>query len=669
MHFRWRFFAAACLAVALLMTRAFGQPFVHPGGLHDRQDLERMRQKVVAGAHPWIDGWEKLCQDPLARFDYKATPNPNMGVSRQRASRDAHAAYLNTIRWYISGDDRFADCAIRICNEWSAAVNQVPRGTDIPGLSGIPIAEFALVGEILRICPRWQGEDFDRFKRMMRTYWYPNVHEFLAAQNGPGNTRYWANWNICNIGACLAIGVLLDDREIFNEGLKYFHSDLGTGSIRNAVYFMHPGGLGQWQESGRDQPHAQLGLGLMAQLCEVAWKQGIDLYGAENNRLLAGAEYIAQWDMWRPVPYKHYTNSDRANQSWPSINGRGRLNRPVWELLYNHYVVRKGLEAPNTTAFAKLVRVEAGSIDHFGYGTLTFTLDAERSPFPPSPVPPPPTQLSAQAGVNRVFLRWQRSGDTAQGYEVRRATAAGGPFDSVASWADNTRCEHTDTGVKPGTTYFYHVAARNQAGTSQPCDAASATPAEAGDLPAGWTRSDIGGAKDSSAGFADVSGGTFVVRGAGSGIGRTSDSVCFVNTGVSGDVMLTARLSNVAWARDGRNQKVGIMIRQSLEPDSPLFLMKLGDVGARQAGAGLRKESGGAIVWTGGNDYTWIPAWFRLQRVGDRCIAYESSDGQRWFEVTKADLPLRGDYRIGLFVSAGGESVNTTHFDHVSLTR
>ncbi len=27
---------------------------------------------------------------------------------------------------------------------------------------------------------------------------------------------------------------------------------------------------------------------MRAQLCEVAWKQGVDLYGSEDNRLLAG---------------------------------------------------------------------------------------------------------------------------------------------------------------------------------------------------------------------------------------------------------------------------------------------------------------------------------------------------------------------------------------------
>lgn len=660
-------------AILLLLFVAFGpgafaQPFVHPGGLHNRADLDRMKARVAAGAHPWIDDWNKLIADPLAQDTYRPSPMANMGVSRQRASRDAHAAYLNTIRWYISSDSRYADCAIRICNAWSSAVNQVPSGADIPGLSGIPIAEFAMVGELLRICPRWAAADFARFKTMLLTHWYPVCHDFLARHSGRGNTYFWANWDIANIGALIAIGVLCDNRAIFEEGVAYFRGGAGTGSIGNAVYFVHPGGLGQWQESGRDQPHAVLGVGMMAQLCEVAWKQGLDLYGFADNRLLAGAEYVAQWNLWKPVPYKHYTNSANANQSWPSINGRGRLHMPVWELLYNHYVVRKGLRAPNVQAMAQLVRPEGGGIDHFGYGTLTFTLDAAKSPHPPAPPPPAPADLTANAGIGRVFLKWTRSGDTAQGYEIRRAATRGGPYESIASWTDSTRCEHTDTDVTPGTTYFYVVAAQNQAGKSGESRPAGATPATTGALPTGWMQSSIGVVHGAGAGFADVSGGTFVVSGSGAGIGGASDGLTYVHRSITGDAGITARLSDVNWNRGGRAAKVGILMRESLAPDAPTLVLKLGDVGARQAGLGTRASAGGDMTWVGGNDYTWIPAWFRLERAGNTFTAYESSDGVQWFPVGASTVPMAGTYLIGLAVSSNGDTVNTTHFDHVSIT-
>ncbi len=87
-----------------------------------------------------------------------------MGSNRQLADQDAHAAYLNTIRWYVSGDTAYANTAMNILNAWAKTVNQVPSGTDIPGLIGIPIQDFALAGEVLRTYPGWSAADFAAYQ-------------------------------------------------------------------------------------------------------------------------------------------------------------------------------------------------------------------------------------------------------------------------------------------------------------------------------------------------------------------------------------------------------------------------------------------------------------------------------------------------------------------------
>lgn len=155
------------------------------------------------------------------------------------------------------------------------------------------------------------------------------------------------------------------------------------------------------------------------------------------------------------------------------------------------------------------------------------------------------------------------------------------------------------------------------------------------------------------------------------GFGRSSDSIYFVSQLVDGDFTLTARLSDVAWARDGRGQKVGLMIRGSTEPNAETFLMKLGNIGARQAAAAARSTAGGAIDWTGGNDYTWLPAWFRLKRIGDTFVALESPDGRQWFEVVRREITGLTDSpgQAGLFVTSGGTTPTVVHFDHVSIER
>jgi hypothetical protein len=657
------------LALFMFDFTATAQNFVHPGGLHTLADLDRMKAKVAAGEHPWIDGWNKLITDKQAQNTYTAMPTANMGISRQRADADAHAAYLNAIRWYISGDTSYAACARKILNAWAYTVNQVPTGTDISGLSGIPIFDFALAAEVLRIYPNWSSTDFAQFKSMMTTYFYPVVHNFLTTHNGACISHYWANWDICNIGALITMGVLCDDTATFNEGIQYFKNGAGSGSIANAVYYMHSPTLGQWQESGRDQEHAQLGVGMMGYLCQVAWNQGIDLFGYHNNRLLAGAEYVAKTNLSQPVPFASYNNCHNANHRWVAINGLGRLDdRPVWELLYNHYVVKQGLSASNIQAMAQVTRPEHGSIDHFGYGTLTFTLNAASSPYPPSPVPSAPIGVTATTGTSRITINWNvPNASTVQGYTIKRATAPGGPYTTIATWSDNTYPQYTDNNVTNGTTYYYVVAANNQSGTSAHSVEVSATPmATSPTLPTGWSRKDIGSVGViGSAGYANVSNNTFVTSGAGIGIGGTSDGFGFTYRIVSGDVTITARV----YGMSGKINKTGVMIRESLDPNAKAFIMKLGDVGLRQAGFGKRTTTGGSMSWIGGNDYTWLPAWFRLQRSGSIITAYESSDGVNWFVVGSTTVSMNSVCYVGLVNCSGSTTaLNTTTFDHVAIS-
>jgi hypothetical protein len=207
--------------------------------------------------------------------------------------------------------------------------------------------------------------------------------EFLARHNGRPIDHYWANWDLCNMASVMAIGVFCDRRDFYDEAVEYFKTGKGNGGIRQTVNFIHPSGLGQWQESGRDQGHTVMGIGLVGAICEMAWKQGDDLYGYDDNRFLAGCEYVAKYNLGEEVPFATYVNSSHGTHTKISEAGRGAV-RPVWELVYNHYVNRKGLRAPYTTKMAEKVRPEggggdygpnSGGFDQLGYGTLTATLN------------------------------------------------------------------------------------------------------------------------------------------------------------------------------------------------------------------------------------------------------------------------------------------------------
>ena len=92
----------------------------------------------------------------------------------------------------------------------------------------------------------------------MLDVFYPKNHDFLVRRHGTNPTHYWANWDLCNVASVMAIGVLCDRRDLYDEAITYFKSGVGNGSIEHVVYYMHSGNLGQWQESGRDQGHERV---------------------------------------------------------------------------------------------------------------------------------------------------------------------------------------------------------------------------------------------------------------------------------------------------------------------------------------------------------------------------------------------------------------------------
>lgn len=386
------FILACCISASHI--QAAPAKFVHPGLLHSGMDFERMRTKVREGAQPWAAGFERLTRNPHASTGWKPRPveivyRGNDGVHGQNYPlifRDAAAAYANALRWKITGDNRHADKAVEILNAWSGALTKgmgSMQGTSdrflVAGVQGYQLANAA---EIMRTYPGWASKDFERFKKMLLDVFYPWNQRMLTVHNWTRPEHYWANWDLASMASMIAIGVLTDRRDIYDEAVEYFKHGDGNGAVKNAVWYIHPNGLGQWQESGRDQGHSVMGIGLMAAICEMAWNQGDDLYGYDDNRFLKGAEYVAAYNLLKSVPFKPYYNRSHGLQTDVSAVARAQ-ERPVWAAVYNHYVKRMGLKAPNVTEMVAKIGIEggggdygnsSGGYDQLGFGTLTYTV-------------------------------------------------------------------------------------------------------------------------------------------------------------------------------------------------------------------------------------------------------------------------------------------------------
>jgi autotransporter-associated beta strand protein len=451
---------------------AFAQTFVHPGGLHTQADFDRMKAKVAANASPWVDSYNQLANNALAQTWWPWDPQVQIfrGVSPNnyaRSQKDALAIYYNALRWRITGDTNFAEKAVAGCDAWSGTMTQGVWGNSNWALaSGICGYEFAIAGEALRGYTNWSQTSISNYCNFLRLfasgppYGWGN-YNYLGAHQGTCDSHYWCNWDACNLASLMAIGVFCDDTNMFNYAVNYMKTGNGNGNLTSAAWYVHTNGLAQWQESGRDQPHAMDGIAWLGVACQVAWNQGVDLYGFDNNRYLRGLEFSAKFNLWQDVPSVPMAVCDNytGGLSW---SGRGTLP-PTWDLFYNHYVNLRGLAAPYTAQAAALLRPDGfynnpNSPDFVGFTTLTCLLD-------PIAAGAVPGGLTAGIYGTNVLLTWWGSA-YATNYLVKRATVSGGPYTTLATISATSERDFFDTTATNGGTYYYAISEQDKFGES-----------------------------------------------------------------------------------------------------------------------------------------------------------------------------------------------------------
>jgi len=347
-------------------SSATGATFVHPGILHTREDLQRIKAGVAAGVEPCRNGFERLAAHPCSQSDYRIrgpveiVHRPGRGNAEMAA--DANAAYQNALMYCITGQEDHARKAVEILRAWSRTLKGV-EGHDRQLAAGLYGFKFVCAAELMRYdYDGWRSQDTEQAERMFREALYPVIKDFATFANG--------NWDAACLKTMLAIAVFCDDREMFDRAVSYYLHGEGNGAITHYVI----NDAGQCQESGRDQQHTQLGLGLLAECCEIAWCQGVDLYGAADNRLLKGLEYTARYNLGGDVPFQSWVDTTgKYRHKAISTEGRGRL-RPIWEMVYHHYHDRQGLPTPDIEQAVKKLRPEGAAVyaDHVGFGTLLF---------------------------------------------------------------------------------------------------------------------------------------------------------------------------------------------------------------------------------------------------------------------------------------------------------
>ncbi len=163
-------------------------------------------------------------------------------------------------------------------------------------------------------------------------------------------------------------------------------------------------------------------------------------------------------------------------------------------------------------------------------------------------------------------------------------------------------------------------------------------------LPAEWHEESIGYA---ASGGTTVSNGLFRLQCGGTGIGSQSDSFHFLCKPVRGDSEIILRV--VLLEHGGPRASAGLMMRQSLDPNSPGAVLAL--TPGRGGRLVVRQESGGAAT-DAPLPRLRAPCWLKLRREGKTISAWSSGNGRNWRCVQRIHLPWREEIFVGVAACA-----------------
>lgn len=169
----------------------------------------------------------------------------------------------------------------------------------------------------------------------------------------------------------------------------------------------------------------------------------------------------------------------------------------------------------------------------------------------------------------------------------------------------------------------------------------------AGDDSPEFTAADIGDA--SLAGGSSFVTGGVDVTGGGRDIGGNSDQFHFCHRPQMGDFDLAVQVQAVdnsdVWA------KAGLMVRESLEPDSP-FAAALATPNLSGCLLQARASAGANSVFAGTFPVNYPFTWLRLKRAGDLFSGYASMDGQNWRLLGTNVVAMTNTVFFGLAVTS-----------------
>ena len=407
--------AQACLSALLaiagvgMSARAYAQArdFVHPGIAESAEAIARARRMIAERREPWYGCFKALekcwSADPNQRVPEYPTvlESSRCNATIGQAGRRAHDLAL---MYRLTDDPRYAKKAAEFLNASSHYSELRDVGTGPLDFGKIYLLVAA--AELLRFDSNWAKEDKVRFAKMLRDVFYPRIRN--------GDIARFGNQGLFAYRGALAIAIFLNDSRKYDRIWRYLNGmphradqepfapgpaitdadplnvtefqndyrlrgrentipDYGYDEVlKNYIY-----ANGQCQEASRDQAHSACGLFIYVDIAEMFRMQGDDLYGALDNRILAGIAWLVRFNLgeWQPSGYTDdegdatfenglfYRARHRSGRwqslkpnSWPgpSFGGPGAPR----ECAYAHYSRVKGADKAQLALLKRAIERE-----------------------------------------------------------------------------------------------------------------------------------------------------------------------------------------------------------------------------------------------------------------------------------------------------------------------
>ncbi len=348
--------------------------FVHPGILHTEGSFEHMRFQLDNRMEPAYGSFLLLEASTYASSSYSMNgPYEEIGRGdgpfNSQSRSDFIAAYQNALMWKLTDDEAHAEKAMEILNGYANTLQVINTVKDAPLLVGLRGFLLANAAEIMRDYSGMSEEKLSKLATMFKEIFLPVCYDFF--NRSPYSN---GNWGAAVSKGAMSYAIFCDDQELYEFATDWYLNGHDNGVLKHYVDDID----GQNQEAGRDQQHVMLGLANLAEGAEVAYNQGDDLYGGYDgdSRLLGGFEYVAQYNLGHEVPYYTWTDLSGKYSKWGVISEEGRGTfRPIFDMVYNHYVKRERLSMPWTEEVLSATRPEGQAFyaDHPGYGSLLFS--------------------------------------------------------------------------------------------------------------------------------------------------------------------------------------------------------------------------------------------------------------------------------------------------------